>query len=212
MTSTLAKDLAARLSTGLSSWMRDGRGSVSIEFVFAAILIVTTTVGGMDLYRVVDAQSVALRAASTVAGYLSHERAPRATFIEDLAKFSYRNEIALPSEAAFVVSAVSRSDATPEEPDPPTVVEWNRAFAVGEDPGSPPDDLGKSCGRLSGKPAMLTALGIVPGELVVVVEVCVKLLPRAFVGGRLLADNVFPTLYYQHRVLPVRSETMQEPS
>ncbi len=215
MTSTPVNNLTARLPAALSSWMRGGQGSVSIEFVFAAVLIVATTVGGMDLYRVIDAKSVALRAATTVAGYLSLETGPSATFIEDLAKFSYRNEIALPSEAAFVVSAVSRSDATPEEPDPPVVVQWNRTFAVGEDPDSPPDDLGESCGRLSGDgdPAMLTALGMAPGERVVVVEVCVKLLPRAFVGGGLLADNVFPTLYHQYRVLPMRGETMlEEPS
>ena len=206
-------NLTARLSAGLSSWMRDRRGSVSIEFVIAASLIVSTTVGGMDLYRVVDAQSVALRSATTVAGYLSLETAPSAASIEDLARFSYRNEIALPSEAAFVVSAVSRSDATGEEPDPPAVVHWNWTFAVGEDPDSPPDDLGDSCGRLSGDPATLAALGMVPGERVVVVEVCVRLLPQAFVGGELLAGKVFPTLFYQHRVLPVHGERMlEEPS
>lgn len=215
MTSTLVNNQTARLSKGLSFWMRDGRGSVSVEFVFAAVLILTTTVGGMDLYRVVDAQSVALRAASTVAGYLSLETAPSVTSIEHLARFSYHNEIALPSEAAFVVSAVSRSDATPEEPDPRAVVQWNRTFAVGEDPDSPPDDLGESCGRLSGddEPAVLTALGMAPGERVVVVEVCVKLLPEAFMAGKLLAGKVLPTLYYQHRVLPVRGGTMpEEPS
>lgn len=216
--STPANNPTARLSTGLRSWMRDGRGSVSVEFVIAAVLIVTTAVGGMDLHRVVDAQSVTLRAASTMAGYLSLEPVLDATFIEDLARFSYRNEIALPSEAAFVVSAVSRSGATAEEPDPPAVVHWSRTFAVGEDPDSPPDDLGESCSRLSGEPgdggpAMLEALGMVPGEMVVIVEVCVKLLPQAFVGGGLLADSVFPTRYYQHRVVPVRDETMlEEPS
>ena len=198
--------------------MRDGQGSVSIEFVAGAVLIVATALGGMDLHRVVDAKSVTSRAASTMAGYLSLESVPSATLIEDLARFSYRNEIVLPSEAAFVVSAVSRPVATPEEPDPTAVVNWNRTFAVGEDPDSPPDDLGKSCSRLSGEPgdggpAMLAALGLVPGEMMVVVEVCVKLLSRAFVGGQLLADRVFPTRYYQHRVVPARGETMlEEPS
>ncbi len=211
--STVVSNLAARLSAGLSSWMREGRGSTSIEFVIAATLIVSTTVGGMDLYRVVDAQSVALRAASTVAGYLSLETAPSVASIEDLARFSYRNEIALPSEAAFVVSAVSRSEATDEEPDPPPVVQWTWTFAVGEDPESPPEDLTESCDRLSGDPASLTALGMVPGEMIVVVEVCVKLLPRAFVSGGFLADNVFPTLSYQRRILPVHGDRMpEEPS
>ena len=215
--STPANNPTARLHTCLRSWMRDGQGSVSIEFVVGAVLIVATAVGGMDLHRVVDAQSVTLRAASTMAGYLSLESVPSATFIEDLAKFSYRNEISLSSEAAFVVSAVSRSGATVEEPDPPAVVNWSRTFAIGEHADSPPAGLGGSCSRLSGQlgnggPAMLAALGMVPGEMVVVVEVCVKLLPRAFVGGELLAGTVFPTRYYQHRVLPAPQTMLEEPS
>ena len=215
--STPEDNPAAGLHACLQSWMRDGQGSVSIEFVVGAVLIVATAVGGMDLHRVVDAQSVTLRAASTMAGYLSLESVPSATFIEDLAKFSYRNEVALPSEAAFVVSAVSRSGATVEEPDPPAVVNWSRTFALGEDADSPPADFGKSCSRLSGEPgdgepAMLAALGMVPGEMMVVVEVCVKLLPRAFVGGELLAGTVFPTRYYQHRILPANETMLEEPS
>ena len=211
---TLASTPTARPSTSLSSWMRDTQGSVSVEFVIGAVLIVTTTVGGMDLYRVIDGQLLSLRAASTVAEYVSLEPAPNAMFIEDLAKFSYRNEVALPADAVFIVSAVGRSSATPTEPDPPDVVQWTRAFAVGEDPASPPHDLTVSCGQLGDSgdvdPAMLTALGMEPGDMVVVVEVCLRLLPRAFVSGGLLAGNVFPALSYQHRILPVRGETMPE--
>lgn len=212
MMGTLASTLTARLSTSLSSWMRDGRGSVSVEFVIGAVLIVTATVGGMDLYRVIDAQSLSLRAANTVAEYVSLEPAPTATSIDDLAKFSYRKEIALPSDAVFVVSAVSRSDATATDPDPPVIVRWTRTVAVGEDPNSPPRDLAASCGQLGDSgdvdPAMLTVLGMEPGAMIVVVEVCIKLLPRAFVGGGVLADYVFPTLSYQHRILPVRGDVM----
>jgi len=208
----LASTMTARFSTSLSSWMRGTRGSVSVEFVIGAALIVVATVGGMDLYRVIDAQSLSLRAASTVAEYVSLEPAPSATFIDDLAKFSHRNEIALPSEAVFVVSAVSRAEATTTEPDPPVVVQWTRTVALGEDPNSPPRDLAASCGQVGDPgdvdPAMLTALGMEPGAMVVVVEVCLKLLPRAFVGGGALAGYVFPTLSHQHRILPVRGDTM----
>ena len=216
-TGTLPSAGTARLSTSLSSWMWSSRGSVSVEFVIGSVLIIITTVAGMDLYRVIGAQSVGLRAATTMASYVSLETAPRETFIEDLAAFSYRNEIALPSQAAFVISAVSRAAATATEPDPPIVVHWNQKTAVGEDPDSPPLALGESCGRLGdsddGEAAMLTELGMEPGERVVVVEVCVKLLPRAFVSGRLLPDNLFPTLFYQHQILPVRGDRIpEEPS
>ena len=214
---TLLGKLAARLSTSLSSWMRDRRGSVSVEFVIGSIAIVTATVAGVDLYRVIDARSVALQAAITMAEYVSLESAPQAAFIDDLATFSYQNEIALPSRAAFVVSAVSRADATELEPDPPVVVRWNRKTAVGEDPESPPLELADSCGRLGessdGEAVLQAELGMEPGEMVVVVEVCVDLLPGAFVGGRLLSSTLYPTFFYQHQILPVRGERMpEEPS
>lgn len=213
---TLVSTLTRRFFGSLSSWTRDRRGSVSVEFVIGSVFIVTTTVGGLDLYRMIGTQSLALHAASTMAGYLSLEAAPNEAFIEDLARFLHRNEIVPPSQAAFVVSAVSRSVATDTEPDPPVVVQWNREIGVGEDPDSPPLELAESCGRLgdSGDAAGgLQALGMEPGEMVIVVEVCVALPPGAFVSGPLLAGNLFPTRFYQHQILPVRGDRLpEEPS
>ena len=213
---TLASALLRRFSGSLSAWTRDRRGSVSVEFVFGSILIVTVTVGGLDLYRTIEAQSLALHAASTMADYVSLESAPNQAFMEDLAGFLHRHEITPPSRAAFVVSAVSRSVATDAEPDPPEAVRWSRKIAVGEDPDSPPSELGESCGRLgdSGDAGeALQTLGMAPGEMVIVVEVCVALPPEAFVSGPLLAGNLFPALLYQHQILPVRGDRMpEEPS
>ena len=213
---TLVNTLTGRFSGSLSSWTRDTRGSVSVEFVIGSVLIVTATVGGLDLYRMIGAQSLALHAATAMVDYVSLEAAPTQASIEDLAEFLYRNEIAPPSQAAFVVSAVSRSVATDTEPDPPVVTQWQRVIAVGEDPASPPAELGRSCGQLgdSGDGGRaLRALGMQPGEMVIVVEVCVALPPGAFVSGPLLAGNLFPTLFYQHQILPVRGDRMpEEPS
>ena len=214
---TLVNTLAARLLTGLSSWMRDIRGSVSVEFVMGSVLIVTTTVAGIDLYQVINTQSVALHATTTMAEYVSLESAPRAAFIDDLAAFSHRYQIVLPSEAAFVVSAVSRADATVSEPDPPAVVHWNRKTPLGPDTESPPVELAASCGRLGdssdGKVALQTELEMEPGERVVVVEVCIQLLPEAFLGGQALSGNIYPTFFYQQQILPVRGDSMpEEPS
>ena len=213
----LADALTVRLAAAFSSWLRDRRGSVSVEAVFGALLVVTTAVAGMDLYQVVDARSVSARGAGTMASYVSVESAPSQVFLEDLAAFSYRNEIARPADAAFVVFAVSRDEATDTEPDPPVVVRWTRAIAIGEDPDEPPADLADSCRPLgvskNGEAPQLAKLGMEPGEMVVVAQVCVRLLPRAFVSGRLLADTVFPTRFYQLQILPVRGDRLpEEPS
>ena len=187
---------------------------MSVEFVIGSVVIVTLTVAGLDLYRVIDAQSVALRATTTMAEYVSVEPEPRGSFIDDLAAFSHRHQIALPSHVAFVVSAVTRSEVTEMEPDPPAVVRWERKITVGEDPAPP---LADSCGRLGGSGADQAALpadfGMEPGEMVVVVEVCVQLLPEALASRGLLPDALYPTLFYQHQILPVRGDTVpQEPS
>lgn len=207
----------APLLAGFSSWMRDRHGSAGVEFAIGSVLILTTTVAGLDLYQVINAQSVALRAATTVAEYTSLEQAPRAAFLDDLAAFSHRHEVVLPSRAVFVVSAVGRSEATDLEPDPPPVVHWSRKITVGKDSEPAPLELADSCGRLGdssdGAAALSTILDMEPGEQVIVVEVCVKLLPEALVSGRLLKGAVLPDLFYQHQIFPVRGENApDEPS
>ena len=208
---TLVSTLTGRFSGSLSSWTRDRRGSVTVEFVIGSVLLVTATVGGLYLYRTVETRSLAAHAATAMADYVSLEETPSEAFIEDLARFLHRNEIAIPSQAAFVVSAVGRSGATDDEPDPPVVVHWDREIAVGEDPESPPVELAESCGRLGDaddEGGVLPALGMEPGEMVIVVEVCVALPP-----GVLLAGRLFPTFFYQQQILPVRGDHMpEEPS
>ena len=206
--------LKGLLSGSLSSWLRDRRGSTSVEFVIGSVLIATATVGGLDLYRAIGTRSLALHAANTMADYVSLEAAPSKKFIEDLAAFSYRKEIAQASKAAFVVSAVSRDVATDEVSDPPVVQQWSHEIAIGENPESPPVAFGRSCGRafseLADEKGALHALGMQPGEMVLLVEVCVMLPSGAFVSGPLLADNLFPKFFYQHHIFPVRGDHMPE--
>ncbi len=52
-----------------------------------------------------------------------------------------------------------------------------------------------SASRVTGKRVLQAELGMEPGEMVVVIEVCVKLLPEAFVGGRLLSSTLYPTFF-----------------
>ena len=205
---TLVNILTDRVSKELSSWMRGRRGSIAVEFVIGSLLIVTTVVVSLDVYQLISARSTALRAATTMAEYVSQEDSPSLTFIEDLAAFSYRHEIAMPSEVAFVISAVSRPAATDTEPDPAVELDWNERVVVGEDPDSPPVTLGASCSTLGTdvEPGWLTALAMEPGDMVVAVEVCVKLLPAAFVSGGWLPADVFPTLFYHQQVLSVRGD------
>ncbi len=211
-TKAFSNKLTARFPAALLSWVRDRRGSAGVEFVLGTAVIAMTTVVGLDLYRIAAAQSATLRAAVTVADYVSQETAPTAAAIDDLSRFSYVNEIALPAHAVFVVSAVSRAAVTDEEPDPPALVRWSRMAVLAEDVDPSEVDLREGCGRLGlledGEAAVQKDLEMAPGEMVVVVEVCVELLPESFTGGRFFAANLYPTRFYQHQVLPVRGASL----
>lgn len=214
----LVNTAAVRPPTLLLSWIPDRRGSVSVEFVLGSVLIALTLVAGMELYQVVSAQSTALRAAVTMVDYMSLEETPSGAFINDLATFSAHHEIGNDSMAAFVISAVRRFEATSTEPDPPAVVEWNWKTAVAQttanpDPDAPtPEQFADSCGVLgpagSEAPGLRADLDMQPGEMVVVVEVCIDLTGRAYITGGFLPDSVLPKHFYQHQVLPVRGHVM----
>lgn len=201
--------MMTQLRGSFLTWVRNTRASVSVEFVVGAVLIVTATVGGLDLYRLVDARSVGLRAAATMADYVALETDPNLQFIEDLAKYLNKHEIAMPSDAAFVISAVNKPGATEDEDDPPAVVSWSRKIVV-SDMSTPSSDLG-NCGRIGGKgdEATLPAvLAMEPGEDIVVAEVCVKLLPTAFVSGGVLPADLLPSLLYRQQIRPMRAGTL----
>lgn len=194
----------------LLSWARSTRASVSIEFVLGAVLILTTTVGGIDLYRIIEGRSVGARSASAMADYVSLETAPQSALINDLAKFLYRHQIAAPSEAVFVISAVAKPASTDVEPDPSAVVQWDHKVAIAPE-GSPPPAFANSCGKVgaSGGVAKLPVeLNMEADEEVVVVEVCVKLSPEVFVSSGVLPDGVLTSLLYSQQIRPSRSGSL----
>lgn len=197
------------LCAEFASWASNTRASVSVEVVLGAILIITTTVGALDLYRVVGVRSLGLKAAATMADYVSLETAPKKAFIRDLAKFLHEHEISAASDAAFVVSAVTRPSATDMEPNPKAVVTWTSTIVVSKS-STPSPDL-RNCRQVGdeGKEAKLpTALAMEPGEEIVVAELCIKLLSAAFVSGGILPDGVLPSFFYRQQIRSVRTGTL----
>ena len=209
---TLVSTLVSiRLSGGRPSWFYGRRGSVSVEFVISASILVVVTVAGLDLYRAIGVRSMGARAATTMAEYMSQEEAPMGALMDDLATFSHKYQIGIPSRVAVVVSALSRADVTDAEPTPPTVVQWSRTSLVGEESESALADLGASCSRIGSgdkKAKWQTELGMEPGEKIIAVETCLQLLPEAFVSGGWLPRDVFPTTFYHQRIFPVRGENV----
>ena len=198
---------AAPRPKGLRYWLRSGRGSMAVDFVIGTGILITATFAGLDLYRLVDARSAVLRATTMMADYISMETIPARALIRDMARFTYRNQIAMPSQVAVIISALERDAATAAEPDPPTVVQWTEQSLVGDATALGLSELGASCSRISAggdKPVWQNSLAMEPGENALVVEVCLNLLPDAFFTGGWFAAYAYPTSFYHHKVYPVR--------
>lgn len=205
--------LLARVPAIFSSWLRNTRASVSVEFVGGAVLFLTITVGTLDVYRLMDTSSLGAGAATAMVDYVSLEPAPQAAHLSDLAKFVNWKQIAVPSHAAFVISAFVQpagAGATPTK-------QWKHEILV------PPENetaltLAEICGAsrtLIGTggafPSVFTT-DMKAGEEFIVVEACVKVLPAAMLSGGLVDAAGFPSELYQYRIVPVRDAMPAEPS
>ena len=194
--------LPAGVFATLSSWLRNTRASVSVEFVAGAVLLLTMTMGTLDVYRLMDASSLSANAAKTMADYMWLSNSPKSQHLEDLAKYAHRKQIAVPSHAAFVVSAFTQPAGAGASPDK----SWDHRILVAPD-GETPSPLAEVCGSRSligtggGLPAGFT---MAAGEEIIVVEVCVKVSSGALLSGGVLDTVGLPSVFYEYRIVPVR--------
>ena len=193
---SLKRKMSSSVPAVLSSWWRSTRASVSIEFVAGSVLFLAITTGSLDIYRLIEAKSLGTQAANTMAEYMSLASTPPAKWVDDLAKFSHQKQIGVSSKAAFVISAITKSDQQGA-----TSVQWDREVLLAPKDGAPPT-LVEACGdrTLIGKGGALpTELAMTGGETVMVVEVCVK-------PGGLILDRFLSMKLYQYRIVPVRAD------
>ncbi len=201
----------ARVPATFSSWLRNTKASVSVEFVAGAVLFLTITVGTLDVYRLMDTSSLGAGAAATMADYMSLEATPKSAHLSDLAKFTNWNQIAVPSHAAFVISTFIQPAGQGASPDK----QWKHEILVPPE-NETPLTLAEICGSsrsLIGTSNTLPGdFTMVAGEEIVVVEVCVKVLPAAMLSGGMMSAAGLPSELYQYRIVPVRDAMPAQPS
>lgn len=163
-------------------WLRDCRGSVSIECAIGAVVMLTASALALDLYRLASTQATVMHSAVTVADSVSRDTELDAMFIDTLAEFLYVDQFD-PADAAFVISAFSHETGS-------TSVLWTKEVFLGTDAAT---DLA-DCSQVSehGSASLPAELAMEDGEVVVVAEVCVE---------RAGEDRI-----YAHHILPSRAD------
>ena len=190
-----------------SRLLRDDRGSAALELGIGAVVVLIVAALALDLYSHTRANAASGRIASTMADYASRETAPDGDQISALGAFLLERELDAPAALVFVISAVHRQPGTN-----PAVLLWDDdtvrlgdAAATGE--------LLQECrsrGQAGWRQSLLSAgpnrLPLPANDVVIVVEVCAKLLRQGLLTSRLVAGNI-----YRLHALPVR-DRQQLPS
>lgn len=190
----------------LSRTARDERGSASIEFGIGCVVVLVVTALAFDIYSLTRADTAIARIAATMADYVSRETAPDGDEIAALGQFLHDNELSAPTALVYLVSAVHQPSGGN-----PAVELWHHdTVRLGE--ATATASLVQECksrGQAGWQQDLLgqtPRLTLAANDVVIVVEVCAKLLIQGTFASRVLTGNI-----YRLHALPAR-DTQQLPA
>ena len=191
----------------LRIFARDPRGAASIELALGAVVLVSVSTLCFDLYSRIKADTAVARIAVTMADYVSRDVAPDGGEIKALGEFLYKNELGLPAALVYVVTALHQP---PGDPLPAVQVLWSRRQhhtdrRRGRDGGEIADgtETADGCAHFTDDGGNATLpdsfLPMSPDEVLIIVEVCVRLTREGFLTGKFIAGDI-----YRLHALPAR--------
>lgn len=194
--------LVALLRTFL---VRDRHGAAAIEFALGSVLLLTTASIGFDLYTRISADTSGARMASIMADYVSRDAKPDLGEMTALADFLYNNELGVPANLVFVVTAIRKPAGNPPE------VLWSYDRIRIGDATSTKELVKGPCARHihidnSSPPAPPTP--VLPShftmgddDILIIVEFCARLTRQGALTGQLVAGDI-----YRLYALPARTQ------
>ena len=185
------------LLSSLRDFARDSRASAAVELAFGAVVLISISALCFDLYSRVKADTVSARLASTMADYVSRDAEPDGDELEALGEFLYKNELRLPANLVYAITAFRRPTG---EPPVPVKVLWSDAsIRFGDE--SETETIAGSCARYveEDNPALPTEFDMAAEEVVIVVEVCARLTREGSLVGRFIGGEI-----YRLHVTPAR--------
>lgn len=187
----------------LKKYLRDRRGSTSIECAFGTAAMIAASLLALDLYRLASAQTSSLYAAVTLAdsvirqgetetGQVLENKNKMTAFVQSLAKFLHDEQLST-SNASFVVSAVYM----PEDSDNPTVLWTEKKVFYGTEDGEADEPQCSEQDKIKIEPEgglaqLPDGFTMEPDEVVIVAKVCVER-TNTTIPGTLFAHYIVPS-------------------
>ena len=189
----------------LRIFARDSRGAASIELALGAVVLISVSTLCFDLYSRIKADTAVARIAVTMADYVSRDVAPDGDEIKALGEFLHKNELGLPAALVYVVTALHQP---PGDPLPAVQVLWpddikKNTIRIGSEAVT--EDIASKCAHFTdggGKATLPDSFldnPMSPDEVLIIVEVCVRLTREGFLTGKFIAGDI-----YRLHALPAR--------
>ena len=192
----------------LRIFARDPRGAASIELALGAVVLISVSTLCFDLYSRIKADTAVARIAVTMADYVSRDVAPDGGEIKALGEFLYKNELDLPAALVYVVTALHQPSG---DPLPAVQVLWwpgDNTIRIGDEDVTAEmiadgADGADGCAHFTDDGGNATLpdsfLPMSPDEVLIIVEVCVRLTREGFLTGKFIAGDI-----YRLHALPAR--------
>lgn len=186
--------LFRRVPALLSRAAREERGSAGIELGIGAVVVLTVAALAFDLYSRVGADTATARIAATMADYVSRETAPDGDEIAALGRYLHGHELKAPAALVYVISAVRQppgNSAAETLWDDDTV-----RIGDTEVTAELVDDC-RERGKAAWRDAVLgdrsdpEALALSANDVVIVVEVCARLVAQGTLTSRFVSGNIY---------------------
>ena len=195
---------AGTIPVSPSRFARDGRASAGIELGIGAVVVLVITALALDVYSATGARTASARIASTMANYVSVETAPDGDQMTALGRYLHEKELSAPAELVYRISAVQQ----PSGDDAAAVALWDDdSIRIGD--AEKTATLAQECqlrGQQGWRKALLgqgdddPSIVLAPDDVVVVVEVCARLLRQGMLTSQFVTGNI-----YRLHALPARN-------
>ena len=184
------------------AFARDGRGGASVELALGALVLVTVAALCFDLYTWMRADTASARLAVAMADYVSRDAEPNGDDATDLGRFLHAQELGVPANLVYVLTAFRQPPAAGRGKSLPDVdVLWvDDTIRIGD--ATVTEELAGDCTRYrdaDGKAKLPAGFTTTAGEVFIIAEVCARLVREGSITGRFVAGDL-----YHHHALPAR--------
>lgn len=189
----------------IRAFARDVRGGAALEFALGAVALVSVSAMCFDLYSRIKADTASARLAGIMADYVSRDAETDGDGLKALGKFLYVNELEVPANVVWTITAFQRPAADP--PEPVKKLWSDNSIRFGDETVTA--SLASRCGRYvagDGKPRLPAGFNMSAGEVLIVVELCARLTRQGSLTGRFVGGDI-----YRHYAVPAR-EPAKPPS